>query len=100
MQADEGEFDLTSSFLETPSLMTPNIVLNAQPIKSVFITTPVRVANGNDISSTSNPSSILSTSSETSSCLSSADAKVSRIQDELKQSFNETRQPTPSPFQK
>lgn len=96
------EFDFQSSLLETPSLMTPNIEVTAPPIKSVFNKASVDISHIKNASSMSNSSSSLSLLStlEISSSVSSADAKVSKIQDELKQSLNEPRKPTPSPFQK
>ncbi|CAF1271740.1 unnamed protein product [Rotaria sp. Silwood1] len=100
MQGDEVEFEFTQGSLETPSLMTPNIVLHAPPIKAVFNTISANMSTSNNISSTSNPSLIITTSTETQSPISSADIKVSEIEDKLKQSFSEPRKPTPSPFQK
>jgi hypothetical protein len=88
MQTDEVEFGFT---LNTPSLMTPNIVLNAPPFKS-------NVRTNNENATTSNSSS--TTTNQDSLTASSADVKVSKIEDELKQSFSEPRRPTPSPFQK
>lgn len=94
MQTDEVEFDFTPNTLNTPSLMTPNIVAHAPPFKPIF--------NSNTgHTTTSNPSSIATTTTnESSSNASSADVKVLKIEDELKQSFGESRRPTPSPFQK
>jgi len=89
MQTDEVDFGFT---LNTPSLMTPNIVLNAPPFKS-------NVRTNNENTTTSDSSSTMRTN-EDSLTASSADVKVSKIEDELKQSFSEPRRPTPSPFQK
>ncbi|CAF1178968.1 unnamed protein product [Rotaria sordida] len=100
MQGDEVEFEFTPSLLETPSLMTPNIVLNAPSIKSVFQMTRTNISIPSDIISTSNPSLIITTTTrETQPSIFSADVKVSKIEDELKQSVAESRRPTPSPFQ-
>jgi hypothetical protein len=90
MQTDEVEFGFT---LNTPSLMTPNIVLNAPPFKS-------NIRTNNENTTTSNSSSTTTTTNEDSLTASSADVKVLKIEDELKQSFSEPRRPTPSPFQK
>jgi len=90
MQTDEVDFGFT---LNTPSLMTPNIVLNAPPFKS-------NVRTNNENTATSNSSSTTTTTNEDSLTASSADVKVLKIEDELKQSFSEPRRPTPSPFQK
>ncbi|CAF2971553.1 unnamed protein product [Rotaria sp. Silwood2] len=99
MQGDEAEFEYTPGLLETPSMMTPNIVLHAS-MKSVFNTALANIPNPRDTMSTSNSSPVLTTSSETQSPISTADVKVSKIEDELKLSFSEPRKPTPSPFQK
>lgn len=93
MQADEGDLVFTPSILDTPSLMTPNIVLTAPTIKSNY--DPLHTSN--ESLSTSNASSIMT--NETSSTASSADAKVSKIEDQLKRSLTEARKPTPSPFE-
>jgi hypothetical protein len=93
MQADEGDLVFTPSILDTPSLMTPNIVLTAPTIKSNY--DPLHTSN--ESLSTSNASSIIT--NETSSTASSADAKVSKIEDQLKRSLTEARKPTPSPFE-
>jgi len=97
MQTDEVEFELTPGMLDTPSLLTPNIVLNAPTYNPLH--TNLSNNNNNQNSSTSNPSS-LTTTNNTSSTASSADVKVLKIEDELKQSLSESRKPTPSPFQK
>jgi hypothetical protein len=93
MQADEGDLVFTPSILDTPSLMTPNIVFTAPTIKSTY--DPLHTSN--ESLSTSNASSIIT--NETSSTASSADAKVSKIEDQLKRSLTEARKPTPSPFE-
>ena len=101
MQADEAEFEGVSNTLDTPSIMTPNIVLPLQTYKPSFLSmdsTPT--ANNNDANPKSShlPSVDMKTNGEMP--LTSADVKVSRIEDELKQSLSEPRKPTPSPFQK
>jgi hypothetical protein len=96
MQTNDMEFELTPGMLDTPSLMTPNIVLNPPPFKLTHTINP----SHNENTLISNPSSITTTNSEPSSSTSSADIKVLKIEDELKQSFADPRQPTPSPFQK
>jgi hypothetical protein len=98
MQTDEVEFELTPGMLDTPSLLTPNIVLNAPPIKLTFNPMHTNTSNNNQSAATSNASS--RRDSGISSSISSADVKVLKIEDELKQSLSEPRKPTPSPFQK
>ena len=98
MQTDEVDFELTPGMLDTPSLLTPDIVLNAPPMKLTFNRTYANTSTNNKMISSSNPSSIATT--ETSSSVTSADYKVSKIEDELKQSLTGPRRPTPSPFQK
>jgi hypothetical protein len=93
MQTDEAELEFTPSILDTPSLMTPNIVFTVPTNRSTY--DPLHSTNEN--LSTSNSSPI--TTNETLSSTSSADVKVSKIEDQLKQSLNEARKPTPSPFQ-
>ncbi len=94
MQTDEVEYELSPSILDTPSLMTPNIVLTASTIRSTYNPLLTHFPNNNGNPSISNPSST------TNQISSSADVKVSKIEDELKQSLAEPRRPTPSPFQK
>jgi hypothetical protein len=96
MQTDEVEFELTPGMLDTPSLLTPNIVVNAPPIKLTF--NPAYINNSENSSNNSNRPSM--TNSGASSSVTSADVKVLKIEDELKQSLSEPRKPTPSPFQK
>ena len=91
MQTDEVDFVFTPSELEGPSLVTPDIVPTAPQIKSIY--NPLHTIHEN--LSTSN----LSTN-ETASSITSADVKVSKIEDQLRQSLSEPRKPTPSPFQK
>jgi hypothetical protein len=96
MQTDDVELEFTPSILDTPSLMTPNIVFTVPTIRSAY--NPLHINNGN--LSISNPSSITTTNETASSTSSSAEVKVSKIEDELKQSLGEGRKPTPSPFEK
>ncbi|CAF1315439.1 unnamed protein product [Adineta steineri] len=101
MQTDEGEYEFTASTLDTPSLITPNIVLNPSIYKPTFNSTDTDASTNNANSTISNPASIATTTTtgETSSTEeSSADVKVLKIEDELKQNFGEPRRPTPSPF--
>lgn len=100
MQTDDVDFGFTPLLADTSSLMTPNIVLNGPSTKSSFSETVNELATNSDISSRSNPSSIMITESEPPSNTSTADVKVTKIEDELKRSLMEARQPTPSPFQK
>jgi len=99
MQTDEVEFELTPGMLDTPSLLTPNIISTTITNQSTYNPLHINYSTNNENDSTSNPSSIRTTI-QTSSSASSADVKVSRIEDELKQSLSEPRKPTPSPFQK
>ncbi|CAF1152442.1 unnamed protein product [Adineta ricciae] len=101
MQADEAEFEGVSNTLDTPSIMTPNIVMPLQTYKPSFLSmdsTPT-ADNNNENPKPSNLSSMI-TKTNGEMPLTSADVKVSRIEDELKQSLSEPRKPTPSPFQK
>jgi len=107
MQSNEMDFSLTPSLLETPSLMTPNILQNnnnsnnLNPFKSYGVH-EMNLTSEQETLPDSNPSSIPTTvtnsvtTSEPSSS-SSGDVKLSRIEDDLKKSLF-TRLPTPSPF--
>lgn len=107
MQSNEMDFALTPSLLETPSLMTPNILQNntnsnnLNPFKSYGVH-EMNVTSEQETLPNSNPPSIPTTvtnsvtTSEPSSSP-SGDVKVSRIEDDLKKSIF-TRLPTPSPF--
>jgi hypothetical protein len=99
MQGDDVEFELTPGMLDTPSLLTPDITLTASTNQSTYNPLHKNYSNNNENNSTSNPLSIRTTN-QTSSSASSADVKVLKIEDELKQSLSEPRKPTPSPFQK
>jgi len=90
MQAEETEL-CTPNVLETPSLMTPDIVFTAPTTTTTY--DPLH--NQPDSLSTSN-SSTTTTTTTTTNEVSSASIKLSKIEDEL----NEPRKPTPSPFQK
>ena len=101
MQTVESELDLTPSTLETPSLMIPNIVLNPSPMKFVHDSRHTNISAYNEITSIPKSSSVANTAdTKIFPSISSADAKVSKIEEELKQGFAEPRRPTPSPFQK
>lgn len=93
MQTDEGDLLFTPSILETPSLFTPDIGSSVSTIQSTY--DPLH-ANHDTLSSSQ--SSSISTNG-TASTVSSADVKVSKIEDQLRQSLMEARKPTPSPFQ-
>ena len=96
MQAEETEL-CTPNVLETPSLMTPDIVFTAPTTTTTY--DPLH--NQPDSLSTSNSSSTSTTTTTTTTNeVSSASIKLSKIEDELKQSLTEPRKPTPSPFQK
>ena len=98
MQAEETEL-CTPNVLETPSLMTPDIVFTAPTTTTTY--DPLH--NQPDSLSTSNSSSTSTTTTTTTTTtneVSSASIKLSKIEDELKQSLTEPRKPTPSPFQK
>jgi len=90
MQAEETEL-CTPNVLETSSLMTPDIVFTAPTTTTTY--DPLH--NQPDSLSTSNSSTTTTTNE-----VSSASVKLSKIEDELKQSLTEPRKPTPSPFQK
>ena len=92
MQSDDVDLVFTPSILENASLLTPDIVSNGSTTQSTY--NPLHAIHSNP----SSQSSSLSTN-ETVSSVSSADVKVSKIEDQLKQSFIEPRKPTPSPFQ-
>lgn len=93
MQTDEGDLLFTPSILETPSLLTPDIVSTVSAIQSTY--NPLHATHD---SLSSSQSSSISTNG-TNSTVSSADVKISKIEDQLKQSLAEGRKPTPSPFQ-
>jgi hypothetical protein len=86
--------EFTPGILDTPSLITPNISMNSLVYKPLHTTSTVDVNN-----SSSNPSSIATTTDESLS-VSSAETKLSKIENDLKQSFTQPRKPTESPFQK
>jgi len=89
--------EFTPGILDTPSLITPNISMNSLVYKPLHTTSTVDVNNHNN--SSSNPSSIATTTDESLS-VSSAETKLSKIENDLKQSFTQPRKPTESPFQK
>ena len=96
MQTNDMEFELTSSALNTPSNLQPNIALATTP----FTSAPIQYFDGHDTTSTPEPSSITASASNSDPpSSSSTDAKVSIIEDHLKRGFSESRKPTPSPFQ-
>lgn len=92
MQTDEGDL-FTPGIFDTPSLVTPDVVVAGRTVESTY--DPLHSIN--ESLSTSNPSS--QTTNETSSVASSADVKVSKIEEQLKRGIAEPRKPTPSPFQ-
>ncbi|UJR37795.1 hypothetical protein I4U23_030486 [Adineta vaga] len=100
MQTDEVEFEGMPSNLDTPSIITPNIVLHPQTYKPSYIS--INDENPTTSNSSAETTTTTTTTTNGRACLisSSADVKVSKIEDELKQSFSEPRKPTPSPFQK
>lgn len=86
------DLDYSPNLLDTPSLITPNISNNSMLFKSSYVT------NNDDTHQTSiNDRNV---TDESSSANSSAEVKLSKIEHELKQSFNQSRQPTESPFRK
>ena len=96
MQTHDMEFELTSSALNTPSILQPNIALTATP----FTSASNHFYGDHDTASTPDlPSMTTSASNSDPPSSSSTDAKVSIIEDQLKQGFSESRKPTPSPFQ-
>lgn len=99
MQTDEPEFELVSNTLDTPSLMTPNIMSHAHAQKPIFASANAD-ASSDSRHSHETDSSATTTTTATNSAASSADVKVHKIEDELKNSVSEPRRPTPSPFQK
>ncbi len=88
------DLEFTPGILDTPSLTTPNISMNSLIYKPLHTTSTVDVNNHNN--STSNPSS----TTDESLSVSSAETKLSKIENDLKQSFTQPRKPTESPFQK
>jgi hypothetical protein len=88
------DLEFSSSVLDTPSLITPNISANPMIFKSSYTTNNVNNGNNN---STSNPST---TTNNESLSISSAEIKLSKIEYHLKQNFAQPRLPTESPFQK
>lgn len=74
------DLDYSPNLLDTPSLVTPNITNNPMLFKSSYV-------------STNNDRNVIDDSS-------SAEVKLSKIERELKQGFNQPRQPTESPFRK
>ena len=83
------DLDYSPNLLDTPSLITPNINTNSMLFKSSYVT-------NNDQTSINDRN----VTDESSSANSSAEVKLSKIEQELKQSFNQSRQPTESPFRK
>ena len=109
MQSNEMEFELSPSILNTPSLMTPNLLANnnnntnnPNPMRLTYSVLDTSLPSEQETHPDSNPSSIPTTvtssvtNSEPSSS-SSSDVKLSRIEEDLKKSL-QARQPTPSPF--
>lgn len=97
------DLEFSPSILETPSLMTPNIgVPNPMIFKSSYIPTTMDDNINTTSTSNSNPSSIATTTTtnDESLSISSAEIKLSKIENDLKQSFSQPREPTESPFQK
>ena len=93
MQGNDVELAFTPSILDTPDIVFTNTTT------TTTTTTYDPLHNHTDNLSISNPSTT-TTNETSSSTASSADVKVLRIEGELKQSFGESRKPTPSPFQK
>ena len=94
------DLEFSPSVLDTPSLITPNIAespLVYRPSYSTALELTTPYAN-NHHHSTSDASSTNTTSDESSLSLLSADIKVSKIEDDLKQSLSQSRKPTESPF--
>ncbi|CAF0868160.1 unnamed protein product [Adineta ricciae] len=97
------ELEFTPGILDTPSLLTPNIGVTPLLYKSPQTDS---VPTDNELTqteSTSNPSSIMTvvtTTNDESLSVSSAEIKLSKIENELKQSFSQSRKPTESPFQR
>lgn len=96
MQTDVGDFELTPHSSENAALLTPNIVFSTPVIASTY--NPLHNNENQSISNTISTTTI-TTTAEKSLIASSADVKVSKIEDELKQSLHGARRPTPSPFQ-
>ncbi|CAF3555537.1 unnamed protein product [Rotaria sp. Silwood1] len=92
------DIEFSSSVLDTPSLMTPNISLNPimYKISQASTTVDINTEDNNDLSS--NSSSIITTNDESLS-MSSNDIKLSKIENDLKQTFAQRRKPTESLFQ-
>ncbi|CAF1425932.1 unnamed protein product [Rotaria magnacalcarata] len=98
--------EFSSSMLDTPSLMTPNIILNPMnPMmyKISHDTSTAEISNDDNNNASSNPPSITTTAAtiinDESSSVTSNEIKLSKIKDDLKQSFTQPRKPTESLFQ-
>jgi hypothetical protein len=94
------DLEFSPSILDTPSLITPNITLNQLIYKPSHTISTDDVTNVSNNKTSSSNSSIITTTSNESLPVSSAEMKLSRIEHELKQSFNQRRKPTESPFQR
>lgn len=106
MQSNDLELEATPNILETPSLATPNFISAVVYNKNDFDPNSNDYSNELDNSNVSLSSSIVSTTTlsndnnEMGPPDTVTDEKLSRIEDELRQSVAGTRKPTPSPFEK
>ncbi|CAF3311005.1 unnamed protein product [Rotaria socialis] len=98
--------EFSSSMLDTPSLMTPNIILNPMNPMMYKIShdaSSAEISNNDNNDASANPPSITTTTAtiinDESSSATSNEIKLSKIKDDLKQSFTQPRKPTESFFQ-
>ncbi|UJR08458.1 hypothetical protein I4U23_012728 [Adineta vaga] len=96
------DLEYTPGILDTPSLSTPNIGATPLLYRSLQTDATTNDQNNTQTDTSSNPSSIITTTNtnDESSSVSSAEIKLSKIENDLKQSFTQPRKPTESPFQK
>src|ERR1700722_14962301 len=99
MQSDDMEFEFTPSVLNTPSLMTPTINMTVTASKANLNSLPSFIVANNNNNNNNISTSSTTTRTSSLSIVSSADVKLSKIEDDLKKSFSERRKPTESPFQ-
>lgn len=93
------DLEFSAGILETPSLITPSINVNPMIYKISSENSTADVSNNDNNVASSNSVSVTTANGE-SSIISSAEIKLSKIKDELIQSFSQPRKPTESIFQK
>ena len=97
------DLEYTPNTLDTPSLVTPNISLNPlvyRPTHTISSDDATNVNNNNNNSTSNSSSTSTTTTNNESLTVSTAEIKLSQIEQDLIQSLSQRRQPTESPFQR